>query len=179
MITVIADEGKSQIGSELFQGLIAKGIQADYISLDGVQVKPCVSCGGCTYKTYGKCVVRDDGDWIYPKVIEADVLIFVTPITFGSYSFKMKRVVDKFGLIMDRHYFLDNRELVKGGMQGRQFKFFVLGIKENCIDEEIEAFQKLHSENLIITRGKGKVYIVNIGFNLETKNQIIEEVSKA
>jgi multimeric flavodoxin WrbA len=144
-----------------------------------VQVKPCVSCGGCTYKTYGRCVVRDDGDWIYPKVIGAEILIFVTPITFGSYSFKMKRVLDKFGLIMDRRYYLENKELVKGGMQGRQFKFFVLGIKKNCIDEEIEAFKKLHYENLIITRGKGKAYIVDTVLTSEMKNQIIGEVLMA
>jgi multimeric flavodoxin WrbA len=176
MVTIIADEGKSQIGSELFQELLLKGAQADYISLDGVQVKPCVNCDGCTYKTYGKCVIRDDGDWIYPKVIGADVLIFVTPITFGSYSFKIKRVFDKFGLIMDRHYFIENGELVKGGMQGRQFKFFVLGIKENYIDEEIEAFKKLYHENLVITRGVGKAYIVDTVLTPEMKNNITKEV---
>lgn len=179
MITIIADEGKGQIGSELYQELSLNGTGAEYISLDGVQVKPCVSCGGCTYKTYGRCVTRDDGDWIFPKVIGADVLIFVTPITFGSYSFKIKRVMDKLVLIMDRHYFMENGELVKGGMQGRQFKFYVLGIKENCIDDEIEAFKKLHYENLVITRGAGKAFIVDTVFTPEMKNNIMKEVLSA
>ncbi|MFT4145459.1 MAG: NAD(P)H-dependent oxidoreductase [Mobilitalea sp.] len=85
MIAIIADEGNCQIGLELQQTLLAQGVQVEYISLEKVNVKPCVSCGGCTYKTYGKCVVRDDGDWIYPKVIGAEAVIFVTPITFGSY----------------------------------------------------------------------------------------------
>lgn len=176
MITIIADEGNNQIGAELFQELSLKGAKAEYISLEGVQVKPCVSCGGCTYQTYGKCVVRDDGDWIYPKVISAEVLIFVTPITFGSYSFKTKRVLDKFGLIMDWHYFMENRELVKGGMQGRQFQFYVIGTGEGCIDEEIEAFKKLHHENLVITRGAGKTYIVDSALTSEMKASITKEV---
>lgn len=179
MITIIADEGKNKIGSELYQGFITKGIQAEYISLEQVDIKPCVSCGGCTYKTYGRCTIRDDGDWIYPKVIRSDVIIFVTPITYGSYSFKVKRVFDKFSLIMDRHYFVENKELVKGGKLDSKFKFFAIGDKENCIKEEIEAFQKLVHENLVITRGKGKAYITERSLSEEMKNQIIEEVRSA
>jgi multimeric flavodoxin WrbA len=178
MVTIIADEGKNCIGIELYQGFLSKEIPAEYISLDNVEIKPCVSCGGCTYKTYGKCTVRDDGDWIYPKVIRSDVLIFVTPITFGSYSFKVKRVYDKISLIMDRHYFVENKELVKGGKLGSRFKFFTIGNMENCRKEELEAFQKLFHENLVITRGIGKCYIADKSLSEEMRNQIIEEVKK-
>lgn len=176
MVTIIADEGKGKIGEELYLELSKKGIETEYVSLEGVEVKPCISCGGCTYKTYGKCVTRDDGDWILPKIIRADELIFLTPITFGSYSFKTKRIIDKFGLIMDRHYYIENKEVVKGGMQGRQFIFYVLGISENCMDDEIEIFKKLHHENLVITRGKGKVFIVDAILTSEMKNEILKEV---
>jgi len=176
MVTIIADEGKNQIGMELYQGLISQEVKTEYILLDNVEVKPCVSCGGCSYKTYGKCTVRDDGDFIYPKILRSNVLIFVSPITFGSYSFKIKRVFDKIGLIMDRHYFVENKEIVKGGKLGSKFKFFAIGDKENCIEEEIIAFQNLFHENLIITRGIGKAYIADKTLSEEMRNQIIEEV---
>ena len=175
MVTIIADEGENKIGVKLYRDFLDKGIEADYVSLDGVEIKPCVSCGGCTYKTYRKCVVRDDGDWIYPKCIKADVLIFVTPITFGSYSFKIKRVFDKFGLIMDEHYYVKNGEMVKGGKKGGKFKFFAIGINENCIEEEIKAFNNLVKENLIITRGVGSSYIVDSKLTSEMSRKIIEE----
>lgn len=179
MITIIADEGINNIGAELYQSFITKEIQAEYISLENMEVKPCISCGGCTYKTYGKCTVRDDGDIIFPKVLRSNVIISVSPITFGSYSFKMKRVLDKFSLIMDRHYFVENKELVKGGKLENKFKFFAIGDKENCIDEEIEAFQNLFHENLVITRGVGKAYIVDKTLSEKMRNQIIEEVRSA
>lgn len=175
MVTIIADEGENKIGVKLYRDFLDKGIEADYVSLDGVEIKPCVSCGGCTYKTYGKCIVRDDGDWIYPKCIKADILIFVTPITFGSYSFKIKRVFDKFGLIMDEHYYMKNGEMVKGGKKGGKFKFFAIGINENCIEEEIKAFNNLVKENLIITRGVGSSYIVDSKLTSEMSRKIIEE----
>lgn len=175
MVTIIADEGENKIGLRLYRDFLDKGIEADYVSLEGVEVKPCVSCGGCTYKTYGKCIVRDDGDWIYPKCIKTDILIFVTPITFGSYSFKLKRVFDKFGLIMDEHYYMKDGEMVKGGKRGGKFKFFALGTSENCIEEEIEAFKNLVKENLIITRGIGNSYIVESELTSEMSRKIIEE----
>lgn len=179
MVTIIADEGQNNIGEKLYEDFLNKGIEVDYVSLKGVEIKPCVSCGACTYKTYRKCIVRDDGDWIYPKCIKADALIFVTPITFGSYSFKIKRVFDKFGLIMDEHYYVKNGEIVKGGKKGGKFKFFAIGINENCIEEEIKAFKNLVNENLIITRGTGNSYIVDSELTSEMRRKIIEEVLSA
>lgn len=179
MITVIADEGIDRTGYELYEELTVNGMTTEYISLEGVKVKPCVNCGGCTYKTYGKCVVRDDADWILKNIIGADVLIMVTPITFGGYSYKIKQVLDKISLIMDRHYYIRNKEMVKGGMHGRQFKFFVLGINNGCIDGEIEAFNRLHYENLVIARGTGSAYVVDPVLTKERKAQIIREVQGA
>ena len=179
MITIIADEGKNHIGTELQQGLLDEGANVVYISLENVEVKPCVNCRSCIYRTYGRCIIRDDGDWIYPQVIKSDVLVFITPITFGSYSFRIKRVFDKFGLIMDQHYFVGNNELVKGGMIGKQFKLFSVGVNENCINEEAEIFKKLFHENIVITRGTGKVYITGSTLSSETKNEIVKEVMRA
>ena len=48
MVTIIADEGKNRIGESLYQDFLAKEVQVDYISLERVEIKPCVSCGGCT-----------------------------------------------------------------------------------------------------------------------------------
>lgn len=179
MITVIADEGIDRAGYELYKELTVNGITTEYISLEGVKVKPCINCGGCTYKTYGRCVVRDDADWILSKIIEAEILIIVSPITFGSYSYKIKQVLDKISLIMDRHYYIRDKEMVKGGMNGRQFKLFALGINNGCIDGEIEAFNKLHYENVVITRGTGSAYVVDPVLTKERKAQIIREVQGA
>lgn len=176
MVTIIAEEGEYQIGLELCRELLSKGVQADYVTLENTEVKPCVNCGGCTNKTHGECVVRDDGDWIYPKVRKADVLIFVSPVLFGCYSFKLKRVMDKFGLFMDRHYFVKNKELVKGGLSGGQFKFFAIGVKDGCAAEESEAFRNLHHETLVITRGAGKAYVTGGALDANLKEEIIREV---
>jgi multimeric flavodoxin WrbA len=177
MITIIADEGQYKNGYEIYQALNAQGAQADYVPLDNVVVKPCVNCGGCTNKTYGSCVVRDDGDWIYPKIAKSEVLVLVTPVVFGSYSFKLKRVLDKLGLFMDRHYFLVNGELTKGGMPDRTFKCFAVGVTQNAAESDV--FKKLFQELLTITRGEGKAFVTGTALSGETISDIVKEAARA
>lgn len=178
MITIIADEGEGRVGAELSASLAAHGIPVHYISLADSEVKPCINCGGCTYQTYNRCVFRDDGDAIYPKVIQADVLIFVTPVVFGGYSFPIKRIFDKMGLLMDRHYFIEDGEMVKGGRGRGQFRFFAVGLTKGCDEEEIKAFEDLFHENLVITRGEGKTFFTKTALSDDMKQCIVSEVEK-
>ena len=94
MITILSDDTRHDIGMQLKQSIESMGRQTDYVSLVDVQVKPCINCGACNYKSYSKCVFRDDDDWILSKIAKADALIVVTPILFGGYSVKTKRVLD-------------------------------------------------------------------------------------
>lgn len=176
MIVILADDKSNGLGKSLYEGFLARNIEAEYIPVENVDVKPCYSCGGCTNKTYGKCIVRDDGDWIYPKVAKTDKIILVTPIIFGSYSFKLKRVYDKCAVIGDRHYRVDNGELVKGGI-GKIKKIYAVGYKDNCSAQEKAAFEALVRENLIITRAKGKAYVVHNNIDNGEINNMVEEMS--
>lgn len=177
MITLIADEGHGTVGQELFREFGDQGVPVEYISLENVDVKPCVNCTGCTYKSYNRCVARDDADWILPKVIRTDVLVMVTPITYGGYSFKAKRLLDKLGLIMDRTYRAQKKELVKGGLVGRQFVFFALGVREDCLTEEEDVFIRLHRETVHITRGIGNAFVVDPILLPVQRAEIVHEVA--
>jgi multimeric flavodoxin WrbA len=154
-------------------------VESDYISLEHTDVKPCVNCGGCSSKTYGRCVVRDDGDWIYPKVVRSDALILVTPIVFGGYSFKLKRVLDKFGLFMDRRYYVVNGELTKGGLSDRIFKCFAVGFNAKNDDRDATAFKRLFHELLTITQGAGRAYVTGAALPPKMKDDILKEVAQA
>ena len=49
----------------------------------------------CWIKTPGLCKADDDGRVIARAVIQSDLAIFLTPITFGGYSSELKRALDK------------------------------------------------------------------------------------
>jgi len=160
MITILSDHTRHEIGERLDRELRAKKIEAEFISLADLNVDPCYSCGGCTDKTYGQCIHRDDADIILPKLMRTDVLVMVTPVKWGSYSFKTKRVFDKCAIIGDRHYYCKNGELVKGKI-GRVHTFMAIGVKDQWNNDERQVFKSLVEENIKIMNIQGNAYMVD------------------
>ncbi len=175
MITILSDHTRHEVGEGLDRELREREIETQFISLTDLNVGPCYSCGGCTDKTYGQCIHRDDADIILPKLMRTDVLVMVTAVKWGSYSFKTKRVFDKCALIGDRHYYCQNGELVKGKI-GRVHTFMVIGVKEQWQNDEKMAFKNLVEENIKIMNIKGNVYMVdnsNIGTCIESAVEVL------
>jgi len=177
MIAILSDDEKQKVGLKIYEALKNRNIDAEYISVTQADVKPCYSCGGCTDKTYGKCVIRDDGDKIFPKLLNADILLVVSPLMWGSYSFKMKRVLDKISVIGDRHYFVKQGELVKK-MQGNIKRFYAIGVKDVCSDKEKEVFSNLVSENINIMSTQGNSFVMASNISENEISKIAEEVSR-
>ncbi len=60
-----------------------------------LDIDGCLSCFTCWWKTPGVCVHRDDMDWIIPKLSEADILLFGTPIYGRNITHYMQRMVER------------------------------------------------------------------------------------
>jgi len=60
-----------------------------------LNINGCLSCFTCWWKTPGVCVHRDDMDWIIPKLSEADILLFGTPIYGRNITHYMQRLVER------------------------------------------------------------------------------------
>lgn len=178
MVFIMADEQAGGAGARLRNRLASKGVQAEYVALENVEVRPCRNCGYCSKKNPGHCAVRDDGDWIYPKIAAADAVVVVTPVVFGGYSFKVKRVLDKLGLVMDSHYAVRHGELVKGGRPGRRFRLFAVGVGA-LADGEGEVFSTLARETIRIVQGLGGAFLAGPEADERLLDEIASEVAKA
>ena len=153
MITIIADEAAKSLALEMYEKCLEANREARYFCLENMRIEPCYACRGCEEKTYGRCVVRDDADMILPYVAHAKTIVIYTPVVFGGYSFRVKRIVDKFGLIGDRHYYVNKGELVKGAPSGS--KYIVVGIHSGSNREEAEAFKQLIKETVTLASWTG------------------------
>ena len=60
-----------------------------------LNINGCLSCFSCWWKTPGKCVHRDDMDWILPKIPEADILLLGTPIYGRNVTHYLQRLVER------------------------------------------------------------------------------------
>ncbi len=54
----------------------------------------CAGCFGCWVKTPGVCVHTDAGREVAARVARGDLLIYLTPVTFGGYSSELKKALD-------------------------------------------------------------------------------------
>lgn len=75
------------------RGAADSGHEVELISLRGKELRFCMGCFAC--QKSGKCVLRDDMQEIVPKMEQADVLVFATPIYYYEMSGQMKTLLDR------------------------------------------------------------------------------------
>jgi hypothetical protein len=65
------------------------------IYLHDKHIAPCQGCFGCWINTPGICVIEDDGREVIKEAVQSDLMVFLTPVTFGGYSSDLKRALDR------------------------------------------------------------------------------------
>lgn len=73
--------------------LDATGQDYELILLKDKNIKPCNACGGC-YKTH-KCILKDDMQEIYQKLLNADIIVLGSPTYFDNVTAMMKAFIDR------------------------------------------------------------------------------------
>lgn len=73
--------------------LNAAGCEYELIVLKDKDIKPCNACGGC-YKTH-KCVVNDDMQELFKKLLKADIIVLGSPTYFDNVSAWLKIFMDR------------------------------------------------------------------------------------
>ncbi len=79
--------------SEALDGARNEGAEVELFSVSGKEIKPCDGCQTCI-KT-SKCHIEDDMQAVYQKLIEADGIIFGTPIYFYTMTSQAKAIMDR------------------------------------------------------------------------------------
>ena len=59
------------------------------------RVHPCIGCDKCECGSR-PCVFQDDMAKLYPKLLEADLIAFVTPLYYHGASAQIKMAIDRF-----------------------------------------------------------------------------------
>ena len=69
--------------------------------LDDLNIEFCRGCWSCLKLGEPGCVLDDDMTWIYPKLNEADVIVFATPIYWWHINAQMKKFIDRLEGLLD------------------------------------------------------------------------------
>ena len=96
-----AGSNSDMLADKFIEGALAAGNEVEKITLSGKNIGFCKGCLAC--QKLGKCVIDDDANAIMQKVLEADVVCWVTPIYYYEMSGQMKVLIDR----MNAMYSLD------------------------------------------------------------------------
>lgn len=100
---------------EALKGAKSQGAEVEKIVVDKLEIAPCKEYLGC-FKN-GNCVIRDDMDEIYPKLLEADVVIIASPMFFYGVSSQVKALIDRCQALWARKHVL-KQSLPEGDRKG-------------------------------------------------------------
>lgn len=79
---------------EFCRAAAESGWQVETLRINDLQIKPCQACDACAKD--GRCIVKDDMQDVYPRLVESDALVVASPITFGSMNAQLKTFIDRF-----------------------------------------------------------------------------------
>src|SRR4030042_4872399 len=65
---------------EALMGAEELGVDVEFINMLSLEIKPCLFCKVCKVQTEGKCVIKDDGQFLYDRIMECDGLILGAPV---------------------------------------------------------------------------------------------------
>ncbi len=99
-ITVITSSHRKHgtsalLADEFIQGAREAGHEVFRFDTAFEKVSPCLACDECN-KSGAGCVQKDAMEKLNPPMLEADIVVFVTPLYYYGMSALLKTVIDRF-----------------------------------------------------------------------------------
>ena len=88
------DNTGERVQAALTAELQARGWDVEHIFLREKKIGNCSGDFFCWIRTPGVCNVADDNRSIAEAMVASDLVVYLTPVTFGGYSSTLKRMVD-------------------------------------------------------------------------------------
>lgn len=102
---------------------IKKGDPAVYaltLNLIDLGIAPCDGCGACTGNP-GKCIIKDQGQYVINVLCKSEFLLFVTPVIFWGISASLKAALDRMKAIIPEQ------------LKGKKVILFTFGSEEDTV----------------------------------------------
>ena len=84
----------NMLADELIRGAQEAGHTVQVIDAAHSDIHPCTGCIHCGYE--GPCVQKDDVEKFRSEILEADMMVFVTPLYYYGMSAQLKILIDRF-----------------------------------------------------------------------------------
>lgn len=123
--------------------------EIDILELGDMEIAGCKGCFGCWIATPGICVTDDISRKIARKMISSDLVVYLTPIVFGGYSYHLKKAVDRMISVVLPFFVKVNGEIHHAKRYDRYPSFMGIGIIDSQNESEERTFRELVARNAI------------------------------
>ena len=141
---------------EALAGAESAGANTEYIHLSDYNIAPCIECNSCY--TTGTCKIQDDFQQLLKKMLDADRLVFATPIFFMTVCAQAKMLIDRSQCLWAYKYVL-KKQLITPQPDRRAMVIAVGGSKSKKQFESIKLTMKSYFDVLQIN------YVTNLFIN--------------
>ena len=143
-----ANSNSELLAKSFVEGTKDAGNEVEYISLKNKNIRFCIGCLAC--QTIGHCVIKDDVADIMNSVLNADVIVWATPIYYYEMSGQMKALIDRLNPMYSKDYkFRDVYLLTTAAEEGDEvFEKVITGL-----NGWIDCFEKTSIKGTVLAGG--------------------------
>lgn len=99
------------LAEQVYAGAKGAGAEVEIVNVAEMDIRPCDACDACK-EDFGGCIVEDDMQALYPKLVEADVIVLAFPIYWFTINAQMKLFIDRwYALENEQGYLLSDKQL--------------------------------------------------------------------
>lgn len=77
------------------EGMREAGAEVELFYTKKLKIRPCQGQWRCVFQTPGECFQNDDMRMLHPKLLEADIWVFATPLYVSGMTGPLKNLIDR------------------------------------------------------------------------------------
>jgi multimeric flavodoxin WrbA len=89
------------LADQVAAGARAAGAEVESFFLHEMDINPCDACDACRTDAFGGCIIEDDMQLLYPRLVDADALVIASPVYWFTVSAQTKLFMDRCYALVD------------------------------------------------------------------------------
>lgn len=143
-----------------------------FIDLHKKKIEYCIGCSYCCEREPGICIKKDDMQDIYPEMVNSNLFVFVTTVTFGGINSELKKVIDRISPLFLPTYTLHRGELHHPLRYPGPQTLLSIGILQGNYPAQKKTFK------LVMNRLKTAFFVQKSGMSIIQENWKNDQISE-
>lgn len=168
------DPTGEKVNRAIHSNLEMLNFEIQSVILSETQIAPCLGCFGCWVKTPGVCIIDDAGRDIARAYMQSDMVVFVSPVTFGGYSYELKKAFDRLIPNLSPYFRRVSGEIHHKMRYKRYPSALIIGVLSEPDQEKEDIFKRLAKRNSL--NYEHPAWAVGVFHQNQTEDEIRTEI---